>query len=209
MRAFSFEGETLYTTAAKWQRLTNTLVEALRVFHAAQPLAPGAEMEQVRDQLPGHIGIRLFRAIVDQLEMDRVIARDANLLRLPGHEIRMEQVDKALVEKITALLGAAPFTPPDLPRLERETGADRLKLTEVLRVMERHRTIVRVSPDLYFLRACLNTMKSDLRRHLSAGSHVTPGMFRDLFGTTRKYAIPLLEYLDREDVTVRWARRAG
>jgi selenocysteine-specific elongation factor len=46
-------------------------------------------------------------------------------------------------------------------------------------------------------------VKADLRRHLSERSDITPATFRDLFGTSRKYAIPLLEYLDREGVTVR------
>jgi selenocysteine-specific elongation factor len=77
------------------------------------------------------------------------------------------------------------------------------KLIEVLRVLERERTIVRVSPELYFLRDSIDTVKSELQRHLSERSEITAATFRDLFGTTRKYAIPLLEYLDREGVTVR------
>jgi selenocysteine-specific elongation factor len=74
---------------------------------------------------------------------------------------------------------------------------------EVLRVMERERSIVRVSPELYFERKALDDMRSLLLQQLLPGSEVTPATFRDLFGTSRKYAIPLLEWLDREGVTLR------
>jgi len=122
----------------------------------------------------------------------------------------MEQADRSLVEQISALLGAAPFSPPDVKQLERETGAARPALSEVLRVMERHHTIVRVSPGLYFLSESIDRLKNDVTEYLAPGSDLTPGMFRDRFGTSRKYTIPLLEYLDREGVTVRVgeARRA-
>ena len=79
----------------------------------------------------------------------------------------------------------------------------RARLGEVLRVMERERSIVRVSPDLYFASGALENVKVALRQHLSGTGDITPATFRDLFGTTRKYAIPLLEYLDREGFTIR------
>jgi selenocysteine-specific elongation factor len=69
--------------------------------------------------------------------------------------------------------------------------------------MERLQRIVRVAPELYFLRTPLDQLRGALTRHLLRTSEITPGAFRDLFGTSRKYTIPLLEYFDREGVTVR------
>ncbi|MGH9148651.1 MAG: SelB C-terminal domain-containing protein, partial [Vicinamibacterales bacterium] len=75
--------------------------------------------------------------------------------------------------------------------------------TEVIRIMERERSIVRVAPDLYFLRESVDRVRSDLYKHLADKGAITPTAFRDLFGTSRKYTIPLLEYFDREGLTIR------
>jgi len=72
-----------------------------------------------------------------------------------------------------------------------------------MRVLERVQSVVRVGADLYFLRDSLENAKRALREEFSETDEITPAMFRDRFKTTRKYAIPLLEYLDREGVTVR------
>jgi selenocysteine-specific elongation factor len=203
IRALNVDGEKVYTTEAKWRQLGSTLEAALRDFHVGHPLAPGMEMEEVRDRLPGRVSPRLFRVVLDELEAARLVVRDANLLRLPTHTIRLKDDEAALAQRITASLGGTPMTPPDVKQIERESGIGRNRLTEILRVMERTGSIVRVAPEMYFLRESVEKIKKDLRQHLSERSDITPATFRDLFGTTRKYAIPLLEYLDREGITVR------
>jgi selenocysteine-specific elongation factor len=69
--------------------------------------------------------------------------------------------------------------------------------------MERERSVVRVAPELYFLAGCIDELKGTLCGYLSEKGDMTPAAFRDLFGTSRKYTIPLLEYFDREGITVR------
>ncbi len=203
IRVIALEGEKLYTTAARWQRLEERVLQTLRTFHAEHPLAAGMEMEAVRESLGGHIAPRLFRALVEGFEARLMVVRDGSLLRLPDHVVRLEEREQALVEKITGLLSGHPLAPPDVKQIEADSGVGRVKLVEVLRVMEREGSIVRVSPELYFLREAVDRVKTTLEQHLSDRSDVTPATFRDLFGTSRKYAIPLLEYLDREGVTVR------
>ena len=203
IRVFSFEGEKLYATEKKWQDLKEDVRQNLRDFHAAHPLAPGMDMEEVRDKLPGHIAPRLFRAFVEQLETESMVVRDANFLHLPEHKIHLRDEEHSLVERIKTLLGSNPLAPPALKQIEKEIGIGRAKLMEVIRVMERDRSIVRVATELYFLGDRVDQLKSALYKHLSEKSEITPGTFRDLFGTSRKYTIPLLEYFDREGITVR------
>jgi selenocysteine-specific elongation factor len=200
---FTSESETLYTTVSKWEQARRQMLEALRAFHTAHPLAPGMEMEAARDLVPGGVDHRLFRAIVERLETEHAVAREGSLLRLPTHTVRLQDGNDELAQRIITLLTKAALTPPDIKQLEAESGVPRARMGDVLRVMERERTIVRVSPELYFERKALDDMRSLLLQRLSPGSEVTPATFRDLFGTSRKYAIPLLEWLDREGVTLR------
>jgi selenocysteine-specific elongation factor len=203
VRTFQFEEGTFLTTDERWQHLRDTLLSVLTTFHAAHPLLPGMEMEALREQLPVEITPRLFRAFVEQLEAARAVARDANLLRRPDHKIQLRDEERRLVDRITGLLTSNPLTPPDIKQIEQELGVQRSGLTEVIRIMERERAIVRIAPELYFLRTSVDTIRANLYKHLAEKGDITPTAFRDLFGTTRKYSIPLLEYFDREGLTIR------
>ena len=193
----------MLTTDDRWQRLRDELLSVLGAFHVAHPLLPGMEMEAVREQLHVDIKPRLFRAFIEQLEAANAVARDANLLRRPDHKIQLRDEERRLIERITGLLGTNPLTPPDVKQIEQEVGVARSGLTEVIRIMERERAIVRIAPELYFLRESVDRVRADLYKHLAEKGAITPTAFRDLFGTSRKYTIPLLEYFDREGLTVR------
>ena len=140
---------------------------ALRDFHAAHPLAPGRDMEELRDKLPGGVPPKLFRAFVEQLELEKAVVRNGSLLRLPEHTITLGADEQRLVEQIKSLLAAHPLAPPDLKELERAVGIGRAKLTEVMRVLERERSIVRVGADLYFLTESLDEVRRVLHEEFS------------------------------------------
>ncbi|MBI2090569.1 MAG: selenocysteine-specific translation elongation factor [Deltaproteobacteria bacterium] len=203
LRAVSSEGERLYTTETKWERLKENMQRALHAFHQDHPLAPGMDMEELRVKLPYAVSPRLFRALVDILAEEGVLARDGNLLSLAGHQVRPGEEVRRLMERIRRLLEASALAPPDLRQIEKELAVERAKLAEVVRLMERDQAIVRVATDLYFLRDHVDKVKGVLYKYLADNSEITAATFRDLLGSSRKYTIALLEYFDREGVTVR------
>jgi selenocysteine-specific elongation factor len=160
-------------------------------------------MEELRVKLPYGISARLFRILVEMLESEKSVVRDGNILRLPGHRVELRAEEKTLTEKIKRLLGANPMAPPELKQMEKDLGAERGKIAEVVRVMEREKSLVRVATDLYFLADCVDNVKAVLYKYLSENGEITAATFRDLLGSSRKYTIALLEYFDREGITVR------
>jgi selenocysteine-specific elongation factor len=203
VRTLALEGETLYTTDEKWRHLRTTLAAALRGFHTVHPLLPGMEMEALRSQLADQLAPRLFRACIEQLVAAGVVSREGNLLRLPEHRVQLQDEEQDVVQRVRKLLSAQPLSPPDVKQLERELEIAPVRLTEILRVMEREGVIVRIATDMYFLAEAVETVRAAVRRHLTAHGSMTAATFRDLFGTSRKYAIPLLESFDREGLTLR------
>jgi len=187
-------------TCAKIKR---SIVEQLRLWHAEHPMLPGVPLEDIRASLAIQIPQAIFRMLVDELVTDGTVSRDGNVLSLATHRVAIPEADRALVDRVRTRLEQAPMAPPDISQLNTDLGVTRPKLTEILGVMERHGTIVRVSVDLYFLRDAVDRMRHDLAAWLSAKGGATAAEFRDHFKTTRKYAIPLLEYFDREGVTIR------
>ena len=207
IEVISVDGEDAFTTRAKWRRVRETVVATLRTFHDTHPLSAGREMEPLREQLPLRLTPKLFRAAVERLEREHAVVREGSLLRLPGHVVTLRPDEQQAVTRIRTLLADSPLAPPDLPRIAQDTGLDRATLAQVMRVLERERSVVRLAEGIYMLRDTVEDVVDTLRAELSAGEEITPGMFRDRFHTTRKYAIPLLEHLDRQGVTVRIGER--
>jgi selenocysteine-specific elongation factor len=111
--------------------------------------------------------------------------------------------EKTLMDKIKKLLAEQPLAPPDLKDIERQAGVGRAKLNEVIRLLEREGAVVRVTTDMYFLAGSIDQLRTALKKFLSERGEMTAAAFRDLIGSSRKYTIPLLEYFDREGLTIR------
>jgi selenocysteine-specific elongation factor len=203
LRSFSAEGEKIFTTENKWQRVKIRIVSALKDFHTNHPLVPGMEMEELRGKLPYELSPKIFRVIVDAVVSEKAAAKEGNLLRLPAHRIQVGGQERSLMEKIKNLLGEQPMSPPDLKEIEKQLGVSRNKLNEVIRLLERDGSVVRVTTDLYFLSSCVDKVKGILYRFLTEKGAISAAAFRDLLGSSRKYTIALLEYFDREGTTIR------
>ncbi|HVO95443.1 MAG TPA: SelB C-terminal domain-containing protein, partial [Terriglobales bacterium] len=203
VRAFNAEGETVYTTESKWQRLKDHLLRVLKDFHASRALVPGMDMEELRGKLPFQLSPKVFRVVVDVLVAEKSIAKEDNLLRLAQHRVQLGGQEKSLMERIRQILNAQPMAPPELKEIEKQLGVGRGKLAEVIRLMERERSIVRVATELYFPSASVEKVKTVLCKSLAEKGEISAAAFRDLLGSSRKYTIALLEYFDREGVTLR------
>ena len=203
LRAFSADGERVYTIDGKWQRLKNAILATLNEFHKTHPLVPGMDMEELRGKIPYVLSAKIFRAVVDILLADKTIAKEENLLRAAEHRVQLGSQEKSLMDQIRKILGAQPMTPPELKEIEKQLGVNRAKLTEVFRLLERDRSVIRVATDLYYLPSTIDQARDVLKKFLSEKGEITAATFRDLIGSSRKYTIPLLEYFDREGLTIR------
>jgi selenocysteine-specific elongation factor len=111
--------------------------------------------------------------------------------------------EKSLMDKIKKLLGEQPLAPPDLKEIEKLAAVNRAKLNEVIRLLEREGSVVRITSDMYFLAGSIDQLRTTLKKFLTEKGEMTAAAFRDLIGSSRKYTIPLLEYFDREGLTIR------
>jgi selenocysteine-specific elongation factor len=203
LRVVNAEGERLYTSQEKWERLKEQILESLKVFHAGHPLVPGMDMEELRGKLVYALSPKIFRAVTDTLINEKLIAREENLLRLASHRVQLGGQEKSLMEKIKNLLAEQPLAPPDLKEIEKQAGVPRSRLNEVIRLLEREGSVVRITTDMYFLASSVEQLRQTLRKYLTDKGEMTAASFRDLIGSSRKYTIPLLEFFDRDGLTIR------
>ncbi len=203
LRAVSAEGEKLYTTELKWRRLGERILTQLKDFHAAHPLVPGMDMEEMRGKLAYELTPKFFRVVVDLLTQEKTLSREENLVRLTSYQVKLSGAEKILMDKIRKILGAEPLAPPDLKEIEKQAGVTRNRLNELLRILEREGSVVRVTAEMYFLTSAIDRLRTMLIKYLIDKGEMPASAFRDLIGSSRKYTIPLLEYFDRDGLTVR------
>ncbi|MBU4173775.1 MAG: selenocysteine-specific translation elongation factor [Actinobacteria bacterium] len=199
---FSGKGVTAYLASERYEELADGLVGIVTEFHRTKPLAEGIAKETLKKKALEGWDSRTGEILMENLSREGRLEVDGNLVRLHGAFASVSEEQKRMLAGITGRIEGNPVSPPSLGELSEELGKSRQTLSELLEVAQRDGTLVRVSPELYFSRPALEDIEGMLTSAaLSDG--ITVSDFRKLIGTSRKYALPLLEYFDRVKVTVR------
>ena len=185
--------------------LAGQLVKALEDYHREQPLSEGMSREEVRERLFGPAGPALFDLVVANLVTSKqIVARDR--LALAGHTLALTPAEEQAREAIERAFREGGLKPPDADALAAIAHGDRDLADRMVKLLMRQKVLAKVDTLLFHAEA-LRGLREDVAalKRQAPGARLDVGAFKDRYGITRKYAIPLLEYLDRERVT----RRVG
>ena len=182
------------------------LLLMLARFHEANPLLPGMLREDLRAKTASKHRPEMFRAVLEQLATQRKIELVGELVKRTGTQIALQPEEARAKDQIEAAFAGAGLAVPALKEVLAQLPVDRKRAEKLLQLLLRDGRLVRVTAELVFHRDALRELRERLHGYRrSRGERLSVPAFKELTGITRKYAIPLLEYLDRERVT----RRAG
>lgn len=191
----------LFVHSTAVSTLRQLIPESLTLFHRQNPLVPGIGKEVLREKF--NLSPEAFAAALNLLLHDRKIDVQGDLVRLPGHGVVMKDEEAESKKQIEEAFAGAGLKVPTLQEVLAGLKVDRVRAQKIVTLLLRERILVKVSEELVFHRAALE----ELRRLVAAQKAKSPKMdvarFKEMTGVSRKYAIPLLEYLDRERVTRR------
>jgi selenocysteine-specific elongation factor len=174
------------------------LHEHLKHFHRQKPLLAGVSKEELRSKfLPG-APPWLMDAL---LARSKTLAADAETIRLSSHRVALKQDEEQATAKIENAFRAGGLATPALHEVLAKSGVDPTRARTLLQLMLRDKRLVRVSDELVFHASAMHTLHALLAQ--KKGARFAVAEFKDWTGISRKYAIPLLEYLDRERITRR------
>ncbi len=178
---------------------TEKTVSTINTFHKDNPLKPGIPKEALRAV---HMGLdpKVFEALL-RLIKEVVIEKD--ILRLDSFSISLSADKKTLKEDILKILENAVFQPPSRDELAKSVSIKPHEATELLKLMSAEKTLVRINDSLYISMNNHENMMDRLSAFFSGNPEMTVAEFRDTLKTTRKFAIPFLEYLDSNKITLR------
>ena len=206
-RVIQVSPEPLILIAPKaFEEVRKKLLERIEKFHLANPLLPGIAREDLRANLGKRVRPETFRAALEELVSQKKLEVTGELVKKAGSRISMLPEEAKAKDQMEAAFASAGLTVPSAKEILSKLPIETRRAEKLLQMLLREKNLVRVSPELIFHRRALEDLKTLLAAHKKTkGDRVTIPVFKDLTGITRKYAIPLLEYLDRERVT----RRAG
>jgi selenocysteine-specific elongation factor len=179
------------------------LLDALRAHHAAQPLSDGLPREEARERLFRRGDSAVFeRAIAALVARKAIVARDR--LALAAHRLELSPDEARAHAAIERMFEEAGLTPPELSTLPAAAGVPAPLADRMVKLLQRQKVLVKLDA-LVFHEQALKRLKADVSALKVAGGNgrIDVGTFKERFGVTRKFAIPLLEYLDRERITRR------
>ena len=191
--------------------LSPTILESLRgqvsakvdQFHQANPLVAGIGQEELRETLG--LGVEVFRGVLDSLVSDQKLHVTGEVVHAAGKGVRLRDEEAESKAQIEQAFAQAGLKVPLLKDVLATLPVDKIRAQKIVTLLLRDRVLVKLADELVFHRDALEAMRRQIVAQKTKTPKLNVGNFKDLFGVTRKYAIPLLEYLDRERVT----RRVG
>src|ERR1700752_1629780 len=201
----------LFLSRASLDRLSDAVVAELDRYHQREPLARGMLRETLREKLFAHSATELFNGVIGRLEAQEKVVSEKDIVRSSRHRVGLSEQETELSNRIEQLYLAAGVEVPTIEEVMTKANvpaSQRGQARKLLQLLIDGQKLVRVQGEMFIYAKAVLDLKSKLRAY--AAEHeperlIDVPTFKDLAGVSRKYAIPLLEYFDREHVT----RRAG
>jgi selenocysteine-specific elongation factor len=185
----------LYLSTSGWAALRRKISGELSAYHTTYPLKIGMPREELKSRLG--LDTKTFNLIVEQALQENIVAATGGVLHVPDFAIAFKPDQQKAIDVLLGKFKAAPWNTPSPKDAEQIVGAD------VLAALIDLGRLIKLSEDVLLLAETYQSGVERIRAHLTEHKTITVAQVRDLFNTSRKYALALMEYLDAQGVTKR------
>ncbi|MDY6973629.1 MAG: selenocysteine-specific translation elongation factor [Thermodesulfobacteriota bacterium] len=183
------------------QMARDEILDTMAIYHKEFPLKAGFLKEELRSRTMGSNNSKLFSYLITHLAREETIVQEKEFVRLKDHRVTLARDQEELREKLSEIYTRSGLQPPYFRELKHmfsgNTGS------EILEVMVKDGVLVKIKEDLYFHRKAVEELEAVLIDFLKKHGEITTPQFKDMTGVSRKYTIPLIEYFDKGQITVR------
>ena len=179
------------------------ILDFIQEFHRVNPLRQGISRGELASQWGKNLSDRLFHFLVERLIRQKKIVSEQETLRLPGHKVSLAGDQEKLKQKIVDIYKSAGLKPPTVKKLLEELKLTFKEAGSVLNLLQKENILVKINEDFYFAKSAVDELKSKIIAYFEKNDEMGPVDFKNLTGLSRKFAIPLLEFMDKEKLTMR------
>jgi selenocysteine-specific elongation factor len=183
--------------------LSDGLLAFLADFHAREPMKPGVARGGLASTWGRRLAPKLFHLVLEGLLRRGAMVADQEILRLPGHKVSLASDATALRQKLVEAYTAGGLTPPNMKDVLEPLNLTFKEAAAVFKLLQDEGLLVKIKEEMYFDAAAVAGLIEKVVAFFATREDMHPQDFREVSGLSRKYAIPLLEYFDKEKLTVR------
>jgi selenocysteine-specific elongation factor len=177
--------------------------EYLSGFHKANPLKTGMSKEELKSKFPAVLSPKLFNLMLSQMIKDNTVVSEDNSVRLASHKVSLGGDQADIRDKVLSAYRDNGLTPPYLKELKQTFDIEESLAKDVVALLMDQGLIVKAKEDLYFYADAVKNLQQKLVEYLKSHGEISTPQFKEMTGVSRKYLIPLIEYFDAQNVTIR------
>jgi selenocysteine-specific elongation factor len=185
----------LIIAAPHWNALYNKATQMVEAYHKNAPLRRGIPREELKSRLK--LQPRVFNALIKKLVLENALVEAGSALAIVGHEITFDNGQQAKIQGLMRRFADSPYSPPSVKECQTEVGED------VLTALVELGQLKQLTPDVIFRTEDYEQMVAKVKSFITQNGQITVADARDLFNSSRKYMLALLEHLDAIGVTIR------
>jgi len=178
-------------------------VQQLKSYHEKNPLKAGMSKEELKSKLPPSMDGKLFTLLLNHMKKSDEIILEEDMVRLFSFIVSMKIDQEDVSRRILAVYQKNGLTPPYFKDLSETLEIDSSTAKDVLMLLVEQGKITKVKEDLYFSKQAIEDLKKRLVDFFQTRDELTTTEFKEIAGVSRKYLIPLIEYFDSKNVTIR------
>jgi len=195
--------EKIYIHEDTMKNMRNQILESLTQYHSDYPLKPGISKEEIRSKFPSVKNPKFMALVLNRMVRDNELVQDEKIIHLASHTVSLGADQDAIRKKIQAAYAATGLMPPYFRDLAKTLDTNESTARDVLNLLVQDRKLVKVKEDLYFHSESVDKLRQELVAFLKTHEEITTAEFKDMTGASRKYVIPLFEYFDAQNITIR------
>lgn len=187
-----------------FETICNEIKLKIEDFHKKNPMKEGINKDELIHLLKKGINDKIFLKGINSLVKSGETIMDKNIIRLSAHKISVQKDIEDIKNKIVNEYKTSGLTPPYFKEMEKKYSLDKNTAIDVLSLILKENLLVKVKNDLFFYYQGIENLKKNVIKYFEDNQEMTAPDFKDITGgVSRKYLIPLLEYLDMEKITIR------
>ena len=193
-----------YVIVAIAEKLKNTLVDHLVAYHKGNPLQPGLAKEELRTGLGRKVDPKVFAYCLNDLIRKSVVVQEESVVRMAEHQVALKADEEQLRKDISDWYLKHGLSTPTIKETMEQFGDYPPQLVkEVLELQIRDGALMKISESLYYAKELIDPVIASVIEYVEKNGEIDAPAFKQLTGLTRKFSIPILEYLDRIKITMR------
>jgi len=193
----------IYMHTNSFQQLRQDLTGHLERYHKTNPLKAGMPKEELKSKLPPNLSPKLFNLLMNQMLKDGDISVVEDTVHLASHTVALGADQEDIRDKIIKTYQESGLQPPYFKELGKQLTADPSRARDVLNLLVKEGRLVKVKEDLFFDADAVTRLKQRLVEFLTVNGEISTPQFKEMTAASRKYVIPLIEFFDAQNFTIR------